>query len=157
MREILYRGKTKEGVWKYGYYSQSSFYETSDNQYFIEEWDSFLREMAFTEITPETVGEYTGLSAAVSYRGERPEDLRIFEGDVVLRVNAESSGIINSAKYFITFERGGFMINRIEPWPFRMEGWLLHDDHRRLMEYEGHFEIIGNIYDAPELLKGVTE
>ena len=35
------------------------------------------------EVDPATVGQCTGLSAIKSYRGSRPEDLLIFEGDIV--------------------------------------------------------------------------
>jgi hypothetical protein len=104
------------------------------------------------EVIPETVDQYTGLMAAKSYRGDRPEERKIFEGDIVLRINTESSGITTRIKSLITFERGRFMIKRIEPWPFSPPGYSLHDDYQVLAEYEGYFEVIGNIHDTPELL-----
>jgi hypothetical protein len=105
----------------------------------------------------KTVGQYTGLEAADSNRyriinGKKEKDMRIFEGDIVLRVNTESSGITNRTKSLITFERGCFVIKRIEPRPFSPPGYSLYDDYQSLLECEGYFEVIGNIHDTPELL-----
>jgi uncharacterized phage protein (TIGR01671 family) len=145
MREILFRGKREDnGEWVYGFYSKAT-----DEQHFIDIWDSFICEMIYTEVIHETVGEYTGLKDR--------DGKRIFEGDIVLRVFTESTGIVDTVMSLIKFERGCFLIAKIEPPPFRMDGYSFYDDYQRLTECNGYFEIIGNIHDAPELLKGVTE
>jgi len=93
MREIIFRGKDKNtGEWLYGYYFEheppyTAFGKRSSKKFYIgksgfADW-GMTRPIKFYEVDPETIGQYTGLSAAKSYRGEKPEDLRIFEGDIV--------------------------------------------------------------------------
>jgi hypothetical protein len=165
MKKYLFRGREiKTKKWVYGGFhehqpSVAAIGKQPETEALIiadgnADWDLPIPIEAHV-VEKETIGQYTGLIAEKSCRGAKPRDLMIFDGDIVLRVHAEISGIIEIKKYIIDFERGGFMISRIEPWPFfRMGTCLLHDDYRcHVEELEGHYEIIGNIYDMPELLK----
>jgi uncharacterized phage protein (TIGR01671 family) len=151
MREILFRGKREDnGEWVYGYYVAA--YEKSyifTGKMGLSQVSPahrlMYRDFARYEVIPETVGQFTGL--------KDKNGVNIFEGDIVLRIITDSSGKTNRVKCFITFERGCFMITRIEPCPFKQPGWSFHNDYKVLTEYEGYFEVIGNIHDNRDLLE----
>lgn len=79
----------------------------------------------YYHINPETVGQYTGLTDK--------NNKKIFEGDIV-----NFSNIL----YYIVFADGCFRICRNGQYSY-----TLHNLHSA-------FEVIGNIHDNPELLKG---
>lgn len=85
----------------------------------------------YQEIVPETVGQYTGL--------KDKNGTRIFEGDIVKYGKAVRRVIFeqrNNTAYF------GMVDNELETIPFGN-----YVNVRKT-------EVIGNIYDNPELLKG---
>lgn len=128
MREILFRGKRKDnGKWAYKY-----LYIRNDGQYEISFYSKYFDFERFTyDVIPETVGQYIGLT---DKNGKK-----IFEGDILK--NIESDEIIDicysgcSFRYSYNNSIYGYGVDDIK------EG-LLTDE----------FEIIGNIYDNPELL-----
>lgn len=128
MRKILFRGKTKKGEWCEGLPTRKSPLDKEVNR--IQLIDDYL-ETDFTElflaqdVLPETVGQYTGLT---DKNGKK-----IFEGDIV-----NFSDIL----YYIVFADGCFRISRNGQYSY-----TLHNLHSA-------FEIVGNIHDNSELLKG---
>lgn len=134
MREIKFRGKTGtvEGKkWVYGYlYKIKSFFSEA-YQYFIK--NEHLQE---TIIDEETIGQYTGLK---DKNGQE-----IYEGDIVyIKGETELLDIKGKVEYndswaqFVITNTGN-IINETEP----------------LGDYEEQdLEVIGNIYNNPELLK----
>ena len=127
MREILFRGKRKyNGEWVEGFYYKDLW---SDNAHYI------IYDETDYEVIPETVGQYTGL--------EDKNGKRIFEGDIVY-----CKSRLDNANMVIIFECG----------QFRM---VLSENYRSYQTNSGFYdincfdkEVIGNIYDNPELLKG---
>ena len=125
MREILFRGKrTDNGEWVQGYPCRYGWIG-KEKDYIIPDYASALYT---AEVDPETIGQYTGLT---DMNGNK-----IFEGDIVWNDYEEERGIVqwdnDMAKFIITFSTFTVDFDSI---------------------YGGELEIIGNIYDDPELLK----
>ncbi len=169
MREILFRGKTKEGEWVYG---NLIFMNTHPNGYdkpqavimppttYIAHGDIWGD---FWFVGPETVGQCTGL--------KDKKGIRIFEGD-----------IISTRKDGMRTERleGYFGVDS-EGYPQKIPGYKgsteyhyhcqvdclasvkFNPRHGFYLDGTSMFveaicnEVIGNIHDNPELLKGGAE
>ena len=124
----LFRGKrTDNGEWVYG----TPIFQ--DAYTLIRFWNS--EEFKFEEylVAPETVSQYT---VTIDKNNKR-----IFEGDVVLY-------LWNNDKYerfYIAYVKGEFLAVPVrcatDIWPIRISG------------YNEQFDIIGNIYDNPQLVK----
>lgn len=128
MREILFRGKrTDNGEWIEGTYFPPANTLIS---YKLELIDGVVTFMDFCVI-PETVGQFTGLT---DKNGKK-----IFEGDIIT-MQKYGKGKHKSLVYF---KNGKFAVDG--------SNYAFKDICPRNME------IIGNIYDNPELLKGGEE
>lgn len=137
MREILFRGKRIDnGEWIYGFYFYDSFY----NKAYITIGNycmtastiiSNQRIMNALEVDPNTVGQYTGLTDK--------NGTKIFEGDIVKYGDTVHNVVFeqrNGTAYF------GLVYSTLETLSF---GY--YQDLKQI-------EVIGNIYDNPELLEG---
>lgn len=139
MREILFRAKRIDnGEWVEGYYGIKGKGTDIENHYimvptFQSSVGNYDYMCYFTDvhIDPETICQYTGLK---DKKGNR-----IWENDIVRIKNSMDEGIGNIEFY------GGMWYVDGEP------SNSLHD----IVEYDdGELEVIGNIFDTPELLKG---
>jgi uncharacterized phage protein (TIGR01671 family) len=134
MREILFKAKDLNGKWVEGSLKQLANYceiVTFDNERYQKEsnggWEMFdyTKEIA---VDPETVCQYTGLT---DKNGNK-----IFEGDAV-KCKFGNSFEIWIVKWVDHFEYNGY--TTIGYLPFSKEDWHI-------------MEVIGNIFDNPELL-----
>lgn len=130
MREILFRGKD-EGTkkWVQGYYLKGA-----TRHCIVYSLANYPRY----DVIPETVGQYTGLTDVSGNK--------IFEGDIHCNEN-------NNKKFVVKF--GHFYDEELLD---DMYGWYMEDNWGNRFglngsEYE-YANIIGNIYDNPELLGG---
>lgn len=130
MREILFRGKRKEdGVWIYGNYAVT---DNNEKQHFIFKNKTF-------EVDPETVGQYTGITD--------DNGKKIFEGDILGVTNDDPDYDYITKVYFecntlcVDVEGQDYNYTSIG---FAVDIW--NDECDRV-------EVIGNIYDNPELLE----
>lgn len=95
----LFRGRrVYDGEWAIGSHTvvprpMILFWADEDE----EQWD-------YADIDPTTLGQCTGLYAAKSCRGDRPEDRLIFEGDVI-ELEAEDGEIVQAICEFGTARR----------------------------------------------------
>lgn len=136
MREIKFRGKSiysineygiSKGQWVYGFYFQEAE-DTNDG--FSFEYNSYIR-MSYgdyfvdIQIDEKSVGQYTGLKDA--------NDVEIYEGDIIKynRGNNIELLVVEWCKNYATFVFGHIKVE------FALR----------------YGEVIGNIYENPELLE----
>lgn len=142
--KYLFRGKRKDnGEWIYGYYCvfngmihciYTGYAETDCGDIYPD----------YYEVDPDTVGQFTG------YCDESQHNA--FEGDILSYCSGLNYGVIKYGRYSSPFSIGqdiGFYVE-----------WVSDRDrniHRKDLGYwlsAGTAEIVGNIYDNPELLGG---
>ena len=144
LREILFRGKRVDnGEWAEGYYIYhikrticpiGDSVKPEDEQHVImqdgfSDWNMPRNTVVF-DIDPENVCQYTGL--------KDKNGKRIWENDIV-------SGYFNHKKITGFIKYGSNAVYYIE----REGSYGIHLDNS-----EDWLEVIGNIFDNPELLKG---
>lgn len=143
-----YRGKGKDGIWYDGYYIKMN----NDSHYIFPEYN----DNKLQEVDKNTITEYTNLYDK--------NDIEICEGDIVqlkYRKN-ESASEVGVVKF------GEYKFNRYDEFP-RYLGYYI--SVKKLVDvvevpldgkisislidviYNGEVEIIGNIFDNPELLE----
>lgn len=133
MREILFRGKTDKGEWVVG--NLMVYYDGSAS---IIESSTSLN--TFHVILPETVGQYTGLT------DKKGDGTKIFEGDIL--AFRDRLVYVHWHDYCGCWDCSD--IKAIEGEPT-----LYEDRTPNMWRYDA--EVIGNIHDNPELLKGGAE
>lgn len=140
MREIKIRGRNIEGEWLYGDLINSKINNTPTAFIFPADAPNSYDRYS---VNPNTVGQFTGL--------KDKNGKEIYEGDIISR------------KYTIgpqcCFSEGEEEINYIG---FRQSECkfivVCANRHHDLYEpYNIHVEVIGNIYDNPELLNRKNE
>ena len=133
MREILFRGKTYDGKWEQGDLRHGG-YIRHDTEIYIMRADYALHNFP---VVPETVGQFTGLT---DKNGKK-----IFEGDIV-KIKDFSRGCALNCEQPTS--------NWVVKW--YEENARFGIDYMPLLPYKdfGKSEVIGNIHDNPELLKG---
>ena len=149
MREILFRGKrTDNGEWAYGYYAHRPtavcIGESNPSCIYVPACDPDDNS-EFIEVLPETVGQYTGLTDK--------NGRKIFEGDII-RLTDKHNEIEWTAVVVFGNPNGEYN------WGWQLKAIGEFDGNKDIllwvdMEESGAYcEIIGNIYDNPELLEG---
>lgn len=127
IRTIIFRGKRKDnGDWAYGNFVRGC---VDDFAYIVEFGNKELCRN-YVEVIPETVGQFTGFT---DKNGKR-----IFEGDIIRKTNRG-----RNPQIFIANIRTDFRVNEE----------VYYGPCERFIE-SCEYEIIGNIHDNPELLKG---
>lgn len=131
MREILFRGKRENGKWVYG------DLVTKQNICIANDWHEVIR------VDDETVGQYTGFTDK--------NGTKIFEGDIV----KDEFGRIMKVVFVECWGKYQFTLVKAtgERWTNNfiradLTDWFVGGCLEELPE------IIGNIYDTPELLGG---
>lgn len=129
MREILFRGKDFDSDWVCG-----DLIQEDDLPYIRENvYTAYKGLFNSYAVQPDTIGQYTGL--------RDKSGTRIFEGDIVHFHDLIPSFFDEQREFTGTVEYGD-------------NSFIIVCDtstHYRWMDYE--IEVIGNIYDNPELLK----
>ncbi len=173
VREILFRGKNQKGEWIVGFYverNNKSWIYPNGNQiisralarelrplHSIKSTQKIMREIF--PVIPETVGQYTGLTDK--------NGTKIFEGDII-----RYADIYEYEIYLESLERPENFTNcvfdnmwTVDKVVYCIEhGYPAFDLNNHDFETNGlselnesmqyHYEVIGNIHDNPELLKG---
>ena len=138
MREILFRGKrTDNGEWAEGYYihrpSAVGIGKSNPSCIWVPAIDPDDNTKIF-EVFPETVCQFTGLCDK--------NGRKIFEGDIV---EGNSEYFTYTHPYGkVVYDGGQYLISFDD----------VLEDIECLGAWANDVEIIGNIYDNPELLEG---
>ena len=138
MREILFRGrgntKYNDGEWYYGVPIRD----------FEGDWQ-ICTNNSKRVVIPETIGQYTGVT---DKNGER-----IFEGDIVKYKEAckfgDNDEMEEAEEQYLCTNIVEFKNGRFFPLPQRCD---CEDYFFSYGSYD--FEVVGNVHDNPELLRG---
>ena len=137
MREILFKAKRIDsGEWVKGYY-QKRYYFLGNEEHLIFHADSY-KVWEYAEIDPETLCQFTGLC---DKNGKK-----IWENDILMAHLDESYP--EDATY--------------EAVEWGVAGWVTHEANSIDRQYIGefdleHYEVVGNVFDNPELLQEGTK
>jgi hypothetical protein len=125
MREIKFRGqRTDSREWVYGYlYITKKSNPTNEDAHFI------LNGSGSFKVETESVGQFTGLKDKT--------DIYVYEGDII-------KSRYTDLLYIICFE-GRYVGNAVSSPPTH-----IHDISKITFNY---YDVVGNTYDNPELLK----
>ena len=156
MREILFRGKQKSnGNWVHG---DLSYHR--DGRVFIRCWDRLDFDPAYNayEVNPETVGQFTGLT---DKNGKK-----IFEGDVfefpdeIFESYYTSCGTEYNSWEIKNYGVVGYNedYGRYDFVQYKFDNNAVETDlhenkYLEFADFVNVLEVIGNIYDNPELLE----
>lgn len=128
-----FRGRSVEAFneeeWKYGYLIEDEGYSFIINKV-IEANEQYITIGSWCPVNPETLGQSTGLFDK--------NDKEIFEGDIVKM----SKDVYSEPTYYEVVRHYGGAY-RLESKQHGCELWLRHTD----------CEVVGNIYENPELLE----
>lgn len=136
-REILFRGKTDNEKWVYGFFNGQSILEYRNDRGIITKADKNTHAiMRPYPIDIETLGQYTGLT---DKNGKR-----IFEGDIVKFTDDDG----DYSNYEVYFDNNlmAFMTKEL-----LCGGGIC--DMSKWEKWREMYEVIGNIHDNPELLE----
>ena len=138
MREILFRGKGdkkyNDGMWYFGVPIRC----------YDGDWQ-ICTDNSKRTVIPETIGQYTGVT---DKNGER-----IFEGDIVKYKEAckfgDNDEMEEAEEQYLCTNIVEFKNGRFFPLPQRCD---CEDYFFSYGSYD--FEVVGNVHDNPELLRG---
>lgn len=136
MRQIKFRGKRLDnGEWVYGDLEYSKRSNTARIHLYNNEGAYLWEE----KVDPDTVGQFTGL-----YDTHGKE---IYEGDILHTIG--KNDLTKGKHYYrsVSFERGSFCMNVAE---YNVTNPL----HNHTIGGSLNWEVVGNIYDNPDLLNG---
>lgn len=133
-REILFRGKNLKNKWVYGHYLEADRCNRTGRKphkaWIVEHFAAnggWLTPLVHHAVQEETVGQYTGL--------KDKNGTKIFEGDILRAVRRDLEKICH-----VEYIGYSFYVPELH--------WDLSD-----AAFDYQLEIIGNIYNNPELLR----
>ena len=131
MREILFRGKDIKGNWYEGLLAHN----IAKDEWYISNKAGISTAY---QVRPETIRQYTGLSDK--------NCTKIFEGDVV-RISEDYYDGLHYSGNEVYYSDGAFCVEYETPeYDVTSIGFLVREGVE--------VEVIGNIYDNPELIGG---
>ena len=148
MREIKFRGKCAHcDEWAYGNLADYGEGEIPEIQGF-DPYGEEKEEWRNVPVDSDSVGQYTGL--------KDKNGKEIYEGDVVVRHSSICGSIDDIGVVKYDEEKAMFVLyrkNKLYETSFHfLKGQTINDGYCTFSE-TFTYEVIGNIYDNPELLK----
>lgn len=155
MRIIKFRGKTLNKKWVYGdllhYTNRFESNEEHNGCIIVTEYKS-KSDNSFKIVIPETVGQFTGL--------HDKNGKEIYEGDIVKNKEVGGYGLeyIGIVIYYEEYCRFGIDTTTTNKFTKRVlfaDGECSFNDGHCTIKYHNEYEVLGNIFDNPELLKSL--
>lgn len=134
MREIKFRAKLLNGIWEYGdllQWNNGDIFIGIHSENWIDDCANSCDYTTIEKVDSNTVGQFTGM--------HDKNGKEIYEGDIV-RTDVSRANATRNKKY------RNFAIRYDAP-----HFWNGYDT---LLMSKLRMEVIGNVYDNPELLKG---
>ena len=141
MREIEFRGKSIGGEWVYGVLMPFWNRDKEIKMYCIIPYNiGLIKDTSIWEIQiqvdPDTIGQFTGIKDC--------NGVKIYEGDILKCLDPEGDDYLS----FVRYDDGAFIIDvQFRDYDCTAIGWALASD------LDG-VEVVGNIHDNLELIKG---
>ena len=155
MRIIKFRGKTLNKKLVYGdllhYTNRFESNEANNGSIIVTGYKS-KSDNSFKIVIPETVGQFTGL-----FDKNAKE---IYEGDIVLNKEIGGYGmeIVGVVRYYEEDCRFVIDTSSTDKFTKRVlfsDGECSFNDGHCTIKYHNEYEVLGNIFDNPELLKSL--
>lgn len=140
MREILFRGKNLLGKWIEGDLLQ---YLGCEKKHIVRHSTGAGGQ----EVIPSTIGEYTGL---IDKNGKR-----IFEGDIVKNewCFIKGNSIVRFGEYKSLDSSNDYQCGHLGFYLEHISDFNKRTVRKDIMYFANKCEIIGNVFDNPEMLK----
>lgn len=140
MREILFRGKNLLGKWIEGDLLQ---YLGCEKKHIVRHSTGAGGQ----EVIPSTIGEYTGL--------KDKNGKRIFEGDIVKNewCFIKGNSIVRFGEYKSLDSSNDYQCGHLGFYLEHISDFNKRTVRKDIMYFANKCEIIGNVFDNPELLK----
>ena len=155
MREIKFRGKTLSGKWVYGYYvGKDTIIPFEDVNFDL----GFIDTSPCYEVIPDTIGQFTGLhdkNGKEIYEGDvlfvrewKNLAMGLFDHEEREQISLEDckGECLHESQRVVSFEEGSMCAGDY----YISTLWDKQDKRHQYPIFE--VEVIGNIYDNPELL-----
>lgn len=140
-REILFRGKLKENnEWVEGIllnFRKNTYIVPHDCVYYCDGTEKFVFDIAYFEVLPETVGQYTGLTDK--------NGMKIFESDII---KTKKYGKISDYIIINGFDTFAVIY---KPCMFRLVNRNRRFNFVNIRRDQ--LEVVGNVHDNPELME----
>ena len=160
MREILFRGKrTDNGEWVEGYITECTMIPDDMKSYIgwvIKEKPKKLYDCDLYEVDPATIGQYTGL--------KDKNGKKIFEGDIIrMHGNPDDIAVVQFGEFGCVDIELESITDRVNGWHYKplatdalsqLEPFCWEFQLNKMWVEQNDIEIIGNIHDNPETMKG---
>lgn len=146
MREILFRGQCSDGRWSHGSLCKYTTHGVDDWKIQHDDLHSGGRFSFLVSVDPKTIGQFTGL---LDKNGTK-----IFEGDILCCHNYCLAHYHDHDKNIGVVEYGKLVGN---DWDESVYGFKIEPifaDGNISFSLIDNCEVIGNIHEHPDLLKG---
>ena len=128
-REVLFRGKRKNGQWVYGSLVVS---ENINPAIYYEVGNGLVKQLDWCYISPDTIGQYTGL--------KDKNGKKIFDGDILEYIGKRKDNMSKVYHRKVVFHEGAFFLS--------VEDGVHYPVRTPIYEHNiVNWDIVGNVHE----------